>query len=103
MITLRSIPLYFAPIVAFALIVAASLSILFPPPPDSRPSDWIGLLQLASIALCAYTAGRLYRRREAPDLRVPFFLNAAGLAVLLGWFVVSLLSVLWQTIAHRAA
>lgn len=101
-ITLRSIPLCIAPIVAFAIVVAATLWTLAPPS-DRTPSEWVGFLALASVAVFAYTAGRLYPRRTIPDLRVPFFLNAAGLAVLVGWFALSLFSGLWQALMHRAA
>jgi hypothetical protein len=102
-ITRRSIPLYFAPIIAFAIIAWIVLCMFAPPAGQASQSELVGLLAFASVAVCPYTAGRLYPRRETPDLRIPFFLNAAGLAVLVGWFALSLFSGLWQALMHRAA
>jgi hypothetical protein len=101
-ITLRSIPLYIAPIMAFAIVVVATLWTLSPPS-DRTLSESLALLALVSMAVCAYTAGRLYPRRAISDLRVPFFLNAAGLAVLLGWYALALFYGLWQLFMHGAA
>jgi hypothetical protein len=102
-ITLRSIPLYIAPIMAFAIIVWIALCMFAPPAGEASQAELVGLLAYASIGVCAYTVGRLSPRRKAPDLRIPFFLNAAGLAVLLGWFALSLLSGLWHNLLQRAA
>jgi hypothetical protein len=102
-ITLRALPLYLAPIVLFAIIVWAVLCAIAPPPFPHTQAELVGLLALLGAAICAFTAGRLYPRREVPDLRIPFFLNAAGLAVILGWFAISLLVFLWQSFIHRAA
>ena len=87
---------------AFAIVVVATLWTLSPPS-DRTLSESLALLALVSVAVCAYTAGRLYPRRTIPDLRVPFFLNAAGLGVLAGWFALSLLGGLWQFFMHRGA
>jgi hypothetical protein len=101
-ITLRSLPLYLAPIVAFAIIVWAILCALAPPPGPHSEAELVGLLAIVAAAVCAFSSGRLYPHRETPDLRAPFFLNAAGLAVLVAWFALGLFDILWHVLLHRA-
>jgi hypothetical protein len=95
--TLRSIPLYVAPILAFA-VIGASILWAYAPPTDRTPSESIGFLALLCLVVCASTAANLYQRREIPDLRIPFFLNAAGLGVLLVWLVLCLSAGLWHSV-----
>ncbi len=89
--------------VAFAIIVWVVLCLLFGYSGQERTKASVGFLALASVAVCAYSTGRLYPRRATPDLRAAFLLNAAGLAAIVIWFALSLLSVAWQYLMHRAA
>jgi hypothetical protein len=97
------LPLYLAPIVAFAIIVWAVLCAISPPPFPHTQAELVGFLSVLSAAVCALTCSRLYPRRETPDLRIPFFLNAAGLSALIAWFALGLFIGLWQTFLHRGA
>jgi len=100
-ITLRSLPLYIAPIVIFAVMVSAVLSAVAPPP--GFGDEAVGLVALLASLVCALTTSRLYQQRQRPDLSAPFFLNAAGLTVYLADYALHVLFFLWDLVLHRTA
>ncbi len=99
MITLRSIFFYLGPILVFALLIAAGLTLLFPRP-DAAPAEALGFLWLLSLALCGYGTRRLRPCKAIPDLRLPYFLNAAAFSVIIGVFALGISITLWETLLN---
>src|SRR5262249_30439833 len=100
--SIRSIPLFIAPVVSFAILVWVVLCLLFGWAGQELKGTSLAFLALVVGGICAYTARRLYPRRSAPDVRAAFLLNGAGLAAFLSWFALLALSGAWQYLIDRA-
>ena len=71
MITVRTLLLCILPALAIAVV-----AVTFIVAPSERES--YGLLAILLMLTCAFTASRLSKHRGTPDLRIPFFVNAAA-------------------------
>ena len=96
MITLRTLLLCILPALTIAVV-----AVTFVVAPYERES--YGILAILLMLICAFTASRLSKHRRTPDLRIPFFLNAAGGVGLVFWFAIPLTLSLWYCFMHRIA
>jgi hypothetical protein len=94
MFTLRAVLLCIVPILTLAVFVW---------PHSHESNESAGIAALLLMLICALTASRLSKHRKALDLRIPFFLNAAGGVGLLVWFAGYLTFGLWYYLTHRGA
>jgi hypothetical protein len=101
--SLRSIPLFIAPVLSFAIVVWVVLCLLFGFPGQELKATSLGFLAFVSAGVCRYTSLRLYPRRAVSDFRAAYLVNAAGFATILIWLVLMILSGVWQHLIHRAA
>jgi len=94
MITLRALLLCIVPLLTIAVVVW---------PHSHAERESAGIAALLLMLICALTASRMSKHRKTPDLRIPFFLNAAGGIALVVWFAASLTFGLWYYLTHRGA
>jgi hypothetical protein len=94
MISLRGLALCIVPLLTLTVIVW---------PHSHADLESAYILVVLLMLICALTATRLSKSRSAPDLRIPFFLNAAGgVALLIGFAAYSAL-ILWDHFTRHAA
>jgi predicted acyltransferase len=74
----RLILLCIAPVLSFALIAWAVWATIVDPPWAHEYYESVGVEMLLMAAICGLITSRLSKRRNTPELRVPFFLNATA-------------------------